>query len=156
MESLELIKNLYEYDYWANHETLAGLATLSSAQEKPLKYFSHVIAAQRIWRARFDDPVPAGIEVWPAMCLDECRPAIEEIHAKWVELLGRMSEAKLGDDLVYKNLKGADLRPPVRDVLMHVITHSVHHRGQTAAAIREAGGKPSATDYSVYVRKLQA
>ena len=36
---------------------------------------------------------------------------------------------------------------------MHVITHSVHHRGQAAAAIRDAGGQPSATDFVVYVRK---
>ena len=156
MDSLEFIRKLYEYDHWANQELLAGLGALSSGQEQPLKYFSHVIAAQRIWRGRFDDPAPATIEAWPVMSLDQCRKAVQGIRAEWVVLLGGMSEEKLSDDLVYKNLKGADLRTPIRDVLIHVITHSVHHRGQATAAIRESGGKPSATDYSVYVRKQNA
>jgi len=36
---------------------------------------------------------------------------------------------------------------------MHVVTHSAYHRGQVAAAVREAGGKPEATDYVVWVRQ---
>jgi uncharacterized damage-inducible protein DinB len=155
MDSLELIKKLYEYDSWANLETLVGLATLTSGREKPLKYFSHVIAAQRIWRSRFDDPAPFTGEAWPVTSIEDCRRAIDELHARWADLLGRMTEEKLAEDLVYKNLKGMDLRTSIGDVLMHVITHSVHHRGQAAAAIRDSGGMPSATDFTVYVRKLK-
>jgi uncharacterized damage-inducible protein DinB len=153
---IDFIRGLFDYDYWANQETLMGLATLTAGQEKPLKYFSHVIAAQRIWRKRFDDPAPAAGDAWPVLTLDDCRPAIDGLRTQWAELLGRMTEEKFGEDLVYKNLKGTDLRTPNRDVLMHVITHSVHHRGQAAAAIRDAGGKPSATDYMVYVRKMKS
>ena len=156
MDSVELIKKLYEYDYWANQETLAGLATLTSGQEKPLKYFSHVIAAQQIWRARFDDPAPFTGDAWPATSLEDCRTAIDELRAQWADLLGRMTEEELAEDLVYKNLKGNDLRTPIGDALMHVITHSVHHRGQAAAAIRDAGGQPSATDFVVYVREKKS
>lgn len=155
MDSLETIRKLYQFDYWANQETLAGLGALTSGSEKPLKYFSHVIAAQRIWRKRFDDPAPASGDAWPALTLDDCKQAIGELRAQWAELLGKMTEEKLGEDLVYKTLKGVDFRTPIRDVLTHVITHSVHHRGQTASAIRDAGGRPSATDYIAYVRKMR-
>ena len=92
MDSVELIKKLYEYDYWANQETLAGLATLTSGQGKPLKYFSYVIAAQQIWRARFDDPAPFTGDAWPATSLEDCRTAIDELRAQWADLLGRMTE----------------------------------------------------------------
>ena len=39
---------------------------------------------------------------------------------------------------------------------MHVVTHSAYHRGQVAAAVREAGGKPAATDLVVWVRQPAA
>lgn len=156
MESLDLIKRLYDYDYWANQETLTGLTTLTAGQGKSLNYFSHVIAAQRIWRTRFDDSAPATLDAWPALTLEDCRRAVEELRVQWKELLGRLTEEKLAEDLVYKNLKGIDFHTPILDVLIHVITHSVHHRGQATAAIRNAGGKPSATDYIVYVRKVKS
>lgn len=70
-------------------------------------------------------------------------------------LLDKLTPEKLDENLKYRNRKGVEFQTPIRDVLMHVIMHSVYHRGQVAAAVREAGGKPAATDYMVYVRKMK-
>jgi len=67
-------------------------------------------------------------------------------------MLDILSAEKLAGELVYKTTKGIEYRTPVGDILMHLVLHSAYHRGQVAAAIREAGGKPAPTDYVVYAR----
>lgn len=148
----DFIRKLFDYDYWANREALASMGALGGAAERPLKIFSHLVGAQRVWLARFDDPNPPGVQPWPVLTLEDCRAAAEDLHKRWVALLGGMTPEKLASDLAYRNTKGVEFKTPVEDVLMHLVMHSAYHRGQVAAAVRDAGGKPAATDYVVYVR----
>ncbi len=39
------------------------------------------------------------------------------------------------------------------DILVHLFTHAHYHRGQIAASVRRAGGKPAATDFIFGVRQ---
>ena len=148
-----MIRVLFEYDCWANRESLASLSTVTGDTEKAMSFFSHIIEAQRIWLGRFDDPNPPSAQAWPVLSAEEARQAIEEIHGEWTALLNGLTEQKLDGELVYRNMKGVELRTPLRDVPMHLVMHSVYHRGQMAAAVREAGGKPAATDYVVFARR---
>ena len=155
MENLQLIRTLLEYDYWANGEALASLSTVGGDAEKPLKFFSHVLGAQRIWLGRFESPEPPTAEPWPVLSSVESRAAIEDVHRRCMALVDSLTPEKLEENLTYRNLKGVGFQTPIRDVLMHLVIHSAYHRGQVAAAVREAGGKPAATDYSVYIRKMK-
>ena len=152
MGMVEYLRQLFEYDRWANHAALASLGNSVSQADKPFKVFSHVIGAQRVWRARFDDP-PSGAQPWPVLKREECSAAIEDAYERWMELLGRLIDAELGRDLVYLTTQDVEFRTPVRDVLTHLLMHSAYHRGQVAAAVREAGGKPASTDYVAYLRQ---
>ena len=145
-------RKLFDYDYWANSETLAGLRTVPGGAEKPRKTFNHVIGAQRVWLVRFENPAPPSVQPWPDLALEECQSAIEELRGRWKDLLDNLTPEKLAGDLVYQTLSGSEYRTPIQDVLMHLILHSAYHRGQAAVAVREAGGKPAPTDYVVYVR----
>lgn len=156
VENYRFIEELFEYDCWANREALASLSTVPDSAEKPRQYFSHVIGAQRVWLARFDDPNPPSAQPWPTLSREECRQAIEDSHRQWTALLGWLTPEKLEEDVAYRNLKGVEFKTPIRDVLMHLVMHSAYHRGQAASAVREAGGKPAATDYIMYVRKMKA
>ena len=40
----------------------------------------------------------------------------------------------------------------MEDVLLHVVMHSVYHRGQAAADVRANGGTPAYTDFIHAVR----
>lgn len=153
MESVDSLRRLFAYDYWANQEALRSIATLPAAGERALKVAGHIVGAQRVWLARLeasDSPSPAP---WPSLGAEGASVAISELHQRWNSFLGSLSSERLDEDLVYRNSKGEEFRTPVRDVLLQLVTHSAYHRGQIAAAIREAGGKPSATDYIVYVRQ---
>jgi len=41
--------------------------------------------------------------------------------------------------------------PTLEQTVMQVVMHSMHHRGQVNARLRELGGEPSLTDYIVWV-----
>lgn len=83
------------------------------------------------------------------------RATVEELHIRWSALLDKLAPEKLAGHLAYRNTKGQEFKTPVQDVLMHLVMHSAYHRGQVAAAVRDSGGKPAATDYIVYVRQLK-
>ena len=152
MESIRYFRQLFDYDHWGNQAALASLSSLAGSAEKPLKVFGHVLGAQHVWRARFDNPNPPNAKPWPALTQEECRSVIDEVHQRWVELLDQLSDDKLDQNLVYHTTHGAKFETPIRDVLTHLLMHSVYHRGQVAAAVREGVGKPALTDYVFYLR----
>ena len=153
MDSIQTFGRLFEYDHWGNQAALASLSSITGPAEKPLKVFSHILGGQRVWRARFDDPNPPSVQPWPALTPEECRTAIDEIYQGWVTLLAQLNDEKPNQNLAYHTTQGAQFETPIRDVLTHLLMHSAYHRGQVAAAVREAGGKPALTDYVYYLRQ---
>ena len=153
MESLDSLLKLFEYDYWANQEVLRSVATLNVTTERALKIAGHIIGAQRVWLGRLEAPDAAAPAPWPLLSLEEANAAVSGMHHRWNSFLSNLTLERLDEDLVHRNSKGVEFRVPVRDVLMQLVMHSAYHRGQIAAAVREAGGKPAATDYIVYVRQ---
>jgi len=153
MESLDTFRQLFEYDHWANQESLLSIADLSMISDRALKIAGHIVGAQRIWLARLATPGSAPAAPWPLMTLKETRAAFSDLHSRWNSFLDQLAPERLGEDLVHRNTKGDESRVPVRDVLMQLVVHGAYHRGQIAAAVREAGGNPSPTDYILYVRQ---
>lgn len=52
--------------------------------------------------------------------------------------------------MTYTLFSGAVQTLPLREVVLQVIFHSMYHRGQAAAMLRQLGAPPPATDYLVY------
>jgi uncharacterized damage-inducible protein DinB len=153
MNGIADFRELFDYDFWANRAALASLVSVTPEKaERTLKLFGHIIGAERLWLARFDTPSPS-VDPWPPLNHDDAAAAIEEIHVAWIALLEKIGAQGLERELAYRNTKGLEFKTPIRDVLMHLVMHSAYHRGQVAAAVREAGGKPAATDYVVWVRQ---
>jgi uncharacterized damage-inducible protein DinB len=156
MASAELLRKLFDYDHWANRAALASLSTIPGDAGRAGRYIAHIVGAQRVWLSRFETPDSPSTQPWPALTFNEAQAAVEVLHKRWVNLVDRLTPDDLAQDLAYRNTKGQEFRTPIQDVLMHLVMHSVYHRGQVAAAVREAGGKPASTDYIAYVRQLQS
>jgi uncharacterized damage-inducible protein DinB len=148
-------RNLFEYDSWANREALASLSTVSADAERCRRFFNHIIGAQKVWLSRFETPESPSTEPWPSLASNEMQAELDSLRIRWMTLLGTFTPEKLAQDLVYRNTKGQEFKTLIQDVLLHLVMHSVYHRGQVAAAVRDSGGKPAATDYIVYVRQLK-
>ena len=99
-------RKLFDYDYWANSETLASIRTVPGGSEKARKAICHIIGAQRIWMSRFENPAPPTAQPWPDLTLEECSAAIDDLHLRWHAILEGLTPEKLASDLIYLSLKG--------------------------------------------------
>ena len=90
--------------------------------------------------------------VWPDLDLEACAAELTDLQGDWMRCLETLDEEGLEDGVAYRNTKGEFWTSTVADILTHVVLHSAYHRGQIAAAIREAGGTPAYTDYIHAVR----
>ena len=159
MPSIEMFRRLFEYDYWGNRQALASLSTLPSnngAGERAVKLFGHIIGAQRIWLARLEQQHLSKFQSIPALTIEQCSEGVEETNKRWTAHLKDWTAEDRPRGVAYPISKGDEFRTPLQDILMHVIMHSVYHRGQVAAAVREAGGKAVPTDFAVWIRQPRA
>ena len=145
-------QKMFDYDLWANQRALESIPSATS-QDEALRFMGHIVGAHRIWLGRFMASASGPAEPWPKLNVEECGAAIRQLHSAWTDLLSHMTPEKLAGDVSYRNSKGVEFKNPVADVLTHLVNHSTYHRGQVAAAVRQAGGKAAPTDYIVYVRQ---
>ena len=103
MESTPLLRQLIEYDHWANCEALTSLESLGERAERPRRIFCHVIGAQRIWLARFRKPESAFSR--PVAGAGACRvsPCGGRASPKVEQCTRQIDPETLGENLIYRN-----------------------------------------------------
>ena len=147
---LTRLRRLIHYDGWANAAALESLHGLDHPRARA--WMAHIIAAGSLWLRRIREEPPA-MPVWPDLDLERCASELARLRADWDAYLDAVSDADLDDGVGYRNSKGEFWTSTVSDILLHVVTHSAYHRGQIAAAVREAGGTPAYTDFAHAVRQ---
>jgi uncharacterized damage-inducible protein DinB len=150
--SAELVRfrRLLEHDGWANAAAVVALRE-GPAPPKAVAWLAHIIGAERLWIARIREEPPV-MPVWPDFELETCARELTELQGEWVRCLEALDDETLYDGVGYRNTKGEFWTSTVADILSHVVLHASYHRGQIAAAIREAGGTPPYTDFIHAVR----
>jgi uncharacterized damage-inducible protein DinB len=152
MNAIEHFTRLFTYDDWANREVLANLRAVSAPPPQSLKFIAHILSAERLWYERLTAQGQT-LSVWPEFNLEQCAAQAAELALLWQDYLKAHGEEDLGQMITYRNSKGESWSSRKDDVLMHVIMHSAHHRGQIAAAVRSAGFTPASTDFIHSVRQ---
>ncbi len=152
VDLIEHFSRLFAYDGWANQEVLTSLRAARTPLPQALKLMAHIFAAERLWLERLEQK-PQTLPVWPQLTAEVCARQAAELPALWKTYLAGSSEAELAQPISYQNSKGETWSSRKDDVLMHVITHSVYHRGQVAAAVRAAGFTPASTDFIHSIRQ---
>jgi uncharacterized damage-inducible protein DinB len=152
---LEQMRKNFEYDHWANTHYLQALLDMSAPPEKAIKLLAHMVFAKDVWLARllkedlsrFKDPNPN-------YTLVECREKLEALHQKWNGYLTSLSPEGLIGVFTAPNTQGKVSEHRVQNVLIHVVNHATHHRGQLATLVHQAGGKRPGTDYISYAYEI--
>jgi uncharacterized damage-inducible protein DinB len=152
METIQDIKRFFDYELWANQETLIALRQSPDPPVRSLKILAHILAAQELWLVRLNGTAKPVV-VWPDFTLDELEFHMKRIAKDWTEYLNSLNETKLSSTISYKNSKGEPWSSKVNDVLIHLIFHSNYHRGQVALDLRVAGLVPPYTDFIHAVRQ---
>ncbi len=151
------------YTTWATQLLLTAAAGLTeeeltrdfkTSDRCVLDTLVHVFAADRIWLARIEGNSPS------AFVTPEDRE-FTRLQSAWPALLGRWKDwaAQLGDrdveaTISYRDMKGNPWESPLWQIVLHVVNHGTHHRGQVSGFLRSMGHTPPQLDLIAYYREL--
>ncbi|HMD48157.1 MAG TPA: DinB family protein [Bryobacteraceae bacterium] len=161
--SVDTLRLQLDYSAWASQRLLDAAAKLSpeeltrdfkTADKCVLDTLVHVYAADRIWlsrvlaepRATFVDPEDRDLTL-----LQSEWPALQQRWKLWLRDFGDGDEAR---QISYKDLRGNPYTQPVWQIVLHLVNHGTHHRGQVSGFLRAMGQTPPALDLITYYRTL--
>lgn len=163
MNAVDEIRELYEYNRWANGRVLdaAGRLTqkefthdLGSSYRSVRDTLAHILAAEWIWLSRWRGTSPSGVpESWNLSTFDALRAKWAEVEADQRAFVDGLTEEALEGVVAYRNTKGIGFENPLRQLLRHVVNHSTYHRGQVITMLRQLGAEAVSTDLVLFHRE---
>lgn len=162
----DVLRAHIDYTAWASQRLVDAAAELSeeelvrdfrTSERSVLGTLVHVFAADRIWLWRLagggESPGFVADADYSLAVLQNDWPALQERWRLWAAGLTDASTERLVD---YKDLKGNAHRQPLWQLVLHVVNHGTHHRGQVSGMLRAMGRVPPPLDLIVYYRQLGA
>lgn len=152
MTTAEHLRRLFAYDTWANREVVASLQRTGNPPEQARKRLAHILGAEYLWYSRITQEA-SPLTVWPDLTVAECDRYVSKMGEIWRGYLGSLNDQQLNKPIRYRNSKGEPWTNTIEDILLHIVMHGAHHRGQIASDMRAAGHTPAYTDFIHGVRQ---
>ena len=150
--SVDDIRTLLDYHYWARDRLWAALEPLTDEQRMRDMGSSfrsihdtvvHVFAAEWVWHARWRGVSPTALSQAGVF------PDLATLAGRWAELESQVREYvdAAGEDGLsrvydYALLSGAAGRATLAQMVQHVVNHASYHRGQVTTMLRQLGAAP--------------
>jgi uncharacterized damage-inducible protein DinB len=162
--SAATIRDHLAYHAWASTRLLDATAQLpadelhrdfSTSDRSILGTLAHIFAGDRVWLARVARaPIPqqfiTDADYDPAVLRKEW-PAILDGWHRWA---AGLTDDGVQAELTYRDLKGREWTHPIWKLVLHVVNHGTHHRGQVAGFLRSMGHTPPVLDLIAYYRGM--
>lgn len=143
MEIKEYLQQAYEYMYWATQRYFAVAEGLTEEQLHRLQGHSwgdvhatlvHMMSSEWMWLQRWNGTSPKAP-------LDKADyPTLAALKQRWGEMEREMrsfieaqTEESLQKPVTYSNTRGETFHVPLWQMMVHVVNHETHHRGELAA-----------------------
>jgi uncharacterized damage-inducible protein DinB len=158
------IRQLYEFNAWANRRVLSAAEKLTNEQfTKPMgssfssvrDTLAHVQGAEWIWLERFQGRSPSALpDVKQFNDVASLRGYWLEHEARLLTFVSGLTQSDLDREMEYKTLKFGVYRNPLWQSMLHVVNHGTYHRGQVTTMLRQLGATPVLTDLMHFYREL--
>jgi uncharacterized damage-inducible protein DinB len=152
METVEHLRHLYRFNDWANRIVVRNIR--QSGSGKALSFLSHILITEKEYFERLYGKDSTGFDFWPDMKIDECSVLAQQNNEQYEKLLLRFADEGLGQTVRYRTSSGKSVKNSFRELLTHVLFHSMNHRGQILTILREEGCEPPEIDYIVYAGNM--
>jgi len=163
--TLQDLRTLLDYHYWARDRVLAAIDPLSPEQfgrdlgnsfRSIRDTVSHIFFAEWVWCSRWQGQSPTGPPPEPFPDQAALRRAWVEHEAKVRSLLEGQGEQGINRVFEYKMLDGQPGASVFWHMLQHVVNHATYHRGQVTTMLRQLGAAPpKSTDLITFYRERQ-
>jgi uncharacterized damage-inducible protein DinB len=150
------------YTVWASTRLLSAAAQLSerelghdfkTADRSVVGTLAHIFAADRVWLGRIKQR-PPSIFISPQ---DKNLAVLQEqwpgLHAAWIQWAADLTDQSVQGVLSYQDLKGNPWTQPMWQIVLHVVNHATHHRGQVSGFLRALGRMPPTLDLIAFYRE---
>jgi uncharacterized damage-inducible protein DinB len=150
--TLNDLRTLLDYHYWARDRLLEALEPLSPEQYsrdlgnsfKSIRdTVVHIYAAEWVWYQRWQGESPTGLltsDHFPD--LSAVRRAWAEQEPKTRAFLELLGEDGIGRRFDYRLFSGQEGTSAFSEMLPHVVNHASYHRGQVTTMLRQMGAAP--------------
>ena len=130
------------------------MALKTSPSEKARRYLAHVLITEREYYERLFGKDSTGFDFWPDLSVEECSGLAKENFELYESLLAKFDDEGLGQVANYYTSEGDPVKNDFREILSHVVLHSMNHRGQVLTILRQEGFEPPVLDYIIYCREI--
>jgi uncharacterized damage-inducible protein DinB len=160
--SLDVVRTHIDYTAWASQRLVRAAGELSdeelnrdfgTADHSVLGTLVHTFAADRLWLSRFSGSPHPGFISDADRRLSVLQDHWPALHERWRQWAAGLTDDKVREPLSYSDMKGRPWREPLWQLVLHVVNHGTHHRGQVAGFLRSLGHNPPVTDLVFYYRE---
>jgi uncharacterized damage-inducible protein DinB len=163
--SAEVLREHLLYTAWASSRLVHAIESLShdqltrdfqSSQHSILGTLVHIFSSDRVWLARIrDEPITSLVSDadynlhvlqidWPL------------IHEKWNEWASGLTDESASESISYRDMKGNPHASTAWEIVLHLVNHGTHHRGQVSGFLRAMGHTPPQLDLVRYYREMRS
>ncbi|MGH2521688.1 MAG: DinB family protein [Anaerolineales bacterium] len=158
---IELIRNLYQYNAWANARILDTATQFSPDQlraEASASFGSvhgtlvHILGAQWLWLVRWQGNSPSAMFDPPTFPdLDSLRARWDQIERETHDFVAACTEADLARIIAYRNFQNEPWAYPLWQQMIHQVNHATQHRSEVAVILTQFGYLPGWLDFLYFV-----
>lgn len=144
------------YHRWATEQVLKQVQVLDAERQMRNLQGSfgtlydtlvHLYQADSIWLDRLEGKPLLSREDYAAPgCTYDLGDAWLKLIDRMIGLAEALSEDSWTRKISYKLFSGKSFETPRWQVILHVVNHGTHHRGQITHMLRQIGEKPAALD----------
>jgi uncharacterized damage-inducible protein DinB len=157
----DTLQRLFRYKAWANDElltTLAGLDDKSPVTGLAIKALSHSYVVDRIFAAHLRRKAhaytSANLSEMPT--LEDLSADIRRSDREYTDYVAALDRNHLVERLNFTFTDGAPGSMSREEMLMHVITHGIGHRGQVSAVMLLNSAPPAKDGFTTYLHEAEA
>ena len=161
--SADTLRLHLDYSAWASNRMLEAASKLNeeelsrdfnTSDKTVAGTLAHAFAADRVWLGRIQGNPPASFIDDNDRRLDVLRQEWPALQQRWKQWAAPLADRDVLPKISYKDLKGNPYQTPLWQIMLHVVNHATHHRGQVSGFLRAMGHTPPPLDLIAFYRGL--
>ena len=142
----EGLLRLVDQSVWANRVWIEHVFSQPDTDRRPRELLAHIVLGENVWFERVAGEQKTR-DTFPVLEKEGLLRRLDENRRTYLDLIA----TRLEDVIHFTRASGESYHARVEDIVLHLITHGYHHRGQLAAHYARKGVRYPSTDHIDYL-----